>query len=120
MATPLSSAPAPTGRSPRRRRLWIVLALVLVVLAALAFYGRPLLHKAELGAAYGARVGCSCRFVAGRPLHDCRKDFEAGMSLVMLSEDAEARRVTARVPLLARQSATFREGWGCQLEPWRD
>ena len=49
-----------------------------------------------------------------------RKDFEPGMELVTLSEDAAAKTVTARFPLLASQTATYREGPGCQLEPWRD
>ena len=42
------------------------------------------------------------------------------MALVMLGEDREARSVTAWFPLAARQTATFRAGQGCALEPWRD
>lgn len=99
----------------RSRIGWLALACAA---AALAFYWRPLRANALTGAAYGARVGCSCRFVAGRPLGDCRKDFEPGMAMVMLSEDAAAKSVTARVPLLASQTATFREGSGCVLEPF--
>ena len=72
----------------------------------------------HVGTAYMARVGCSCRFVAGRSLEDCAKDKLAGMELVMLSEDAEAKSVTARFPLLARETATLRDGYGCVLEPW--
>jgi hypothetical protein len=30
----------------------------------------------------------------------------------------QARSVTARFPLLASQTATYREGWGCVLEKW--
>ena len=41
------------------------------------------------------------------------------MELVSLSEDARARSVTARFPLLARETATYREGWGCVLEEWK-
>lgn len=41
-----------------------------------------------------------------------------GMELVTLSEDTGARSVTARFPLLARQTATYREGWGCIGEKW--
>ena len=40
------------------------------------------------------------------------------MRLVMLSEDAEARSVTARVPLIASQTARWRPGQGCALDPW--
>jgi hypothetical protein len=113
MAT-ANPAPAIAAR-PRR---WPWAALVAVGLA-LAWFWAPLNGFAMTGAAYGARVACSCHYVGGRDLADCRKDFEPGMELVMLSADAETRSVTARFPLLARQTATFREGEGCRLEPWR-
>lgn len=111
MANPTSSAP--------RRRLPNGLALcALVLLVALAWYWKPLNGYARIGAAYGARVACSCRFEGGRSLGDCRKDFEPGMGAIMLSEDAKAKTVTARFPLLARETAAYREGEGCRLEPW--
>ena len=40
------------------------------------------------------------------------------MALITLSEDAKARSVTARFPLLSSQTAQFREGEGCVLEKW--
>ncbi|WP_421851588.1 hypothetical protein [Novosphingobium sp.] len=40
------------------------------------------------------------------------------MDLITLSEDTSTRSVTARFPLIARQTASYREGWGCVLEPW--
>lgn len=104
-----------SGRSRRRRWLWLV---PLALLALLAWFWKPLNGYAQAGASYGARVACSCRFVAGRPLGDCRKDFEEGMGLIVLSEDAEVKSVTARFPLLASQTATFQPGPGCVLEPW--
>ncbi len=109
---------AQSGRSRRWRRFLLV---VLVLLAGLlAWYWRPLNAFAMTGAAYGARVACSCHYVGGRSLSDCRKDFEPGMELVTLSADAEAKSVTARFPLLATQTGTYREGEGCRLEPWRE
>jgi len=116
-ANPHSPVPARAPGRWRRRAAWL---LVLVAGAALGLYWGTLRQKALTGAAFGARVACSCRYVAGRPLGDCRKDFEPGMHLVMLSEDREARSVTARVPLLASQTASWREGQGCALEPWRN
>lgn len=105
----------------RRRRAFRIAAVAAVLaLAALLWFWRPMTASATTGAAYGARVACSCRFVAGRSLSSCRDDFEAGMGMVTLSEDAEARSVTARVPLLARQTATLRAGEGCVLEKWSD
>ena len=40
------------------------------------------------------------------------------MELVTLSEDLEARSVTARFPLVSTTTATYREGYGCVLEEW--
>jgi hypothetical protein len=40
------------------------------------------------------------------------------MDLITLSEDTSARSVTARFPLIAGQTATYRDGWGCVLERW--
>lgn len=119
MATAIDQ-PRPAPR-PVRRGKWVrraVLLALLVAGAALAFFWRPLHARVETGVAYGARVACSCRFVAGRPLGDCRSDFAAGMGPVLLSEDAAARSVTAYVPLIASQTAAMRDGSGCVLEPW--
>ena len=108
----------PARPAGRRRRLWALLAF-LVLTALLAAFWRPLTGYARVGAAYGAHVGCSCRYAGGRSLEDCAKDFEPGMELVSLSEDRKARSVTARFPLLGGATATYREGWGCVLEPWK-
>ena len=113
MATANPSAPKP------RRRIWLLAGLALL-LGLGAFFRAPLTGYAGVGAAYGARVACSCRFVGGRSLADCKKDFEPGMELVTLSENRAARSVTARFPLLASETATYREGWGCVLETWAD
>jgi hypothetical protein len=109
---------SPTGKPSRMRRFAMLAGLA--ALLVLAWYWQPLNAYARLGASYGAHVGCSCRFIAGRSLSDCRKDFEPGMGLVTLSEDRQARSVTARFPLLSSQTATYREGAGCALERWPD
>ena len=110
--------PNPAARSPWRKRI-LLLGLALVGLL-LAFFWQPLTNYAQTGAAYGARVGCSCRFVGGRSLEDCRKDFESGMELITLSADYGEKSVTARFPLLATQTATYREGEGCRLQAWTE
>jgi hypothetical protein len=95
------------------------LLLVLLALAGLYAVNRTTIEGyAVTGTAYGARVGCSCRFAGGRDLADCEKDFESGMELVRLSEDEDAKSVTASIPLVRSQTATFREGYGCVLEDW--
>ncbi len=102
---------------PRSRLLWVG-GTVVALLALWAAFGTAALGYARAGTAYGARVACSCRFVAGRSLEDCAKDKVGGMELVSLSEDAEARSVTARMLLLASDTAAYREGYGCVLQPW--
>ena len=114
--------PAQFLTAPPPRPLWakILFVVGIVGLLLLAFYWQALVSHARTGASYGARVGCSCRFIGGRALGDCRKDFVAGMGLITLSDDSQAKSVTARFPLLAKQTATYREGWGCVLERWED
>jgi len=89
-----------------RRRIWPRALLALVVIGGAA------------ARSCGARTACSCRYVAGRPIGDCARDFEPGMEVVFLSDDPETRSVTARVPLLSSATARYREGYGCLLEPW--
>ena len=103
----------------RRKPVRIVLVLAVIAIALLALYREPLFGYARTGAAFGARTACACRYLAGRRLGDCKKDFEPGMWAVFLSDDAEARAVTGYVPLLARETARFRPGYGCLLDPWK-
>jgi len=97
----------------------LVLVLVLGGAGLLALRGSRYGTRARLASAYGAHIACSCHFIAGRPLPDCRHDFEPGMGLVTLSLDAERHSVTARVIPLASTTATFHHGQGCVLESWR-
>jgi len=103
---------------PWRVLRWVGLAVVVALAGTLAWHWPRLSKDAIAGASFGARVGCACRYVEGRPLDQCHSDFEPGMDLVMLSEDSLAKSVTARFPLLATQTATFRPGEGCVLEKW--
>lgn len=105
------------GAMPGRhgRLKWVALALLAIALAALAWYWPALRAYSQTGAAYSARVVCSCRYIGGRELGDCKKDLEPGMEVVSLSEAADAKRIDATVPLMAAESAEYREGWGCVL-----
>ncbi len=95
-----------------------MLALIVLAGGAAWFYREPIEGLTTTGTAFGARTACSCRYIAGRPIGDCEKDFEPGMELVFLSDDPESKSVTARVPLIASSTATYQEGFGCVLEPW--
>lgn len=111
---------SPQTFQPRPRRWPHLLALVLVlaVVAGLVWGWGPARRYGVTGASYGARVDCSCRYLGGRSLNDCHKDMEGAVAWVSLSEDPAAHSVTASYPLVASQTATFHEGWGCQLSPW--
>ena len=113
-------ATAKTRSRKTRFRLFLLLLVMALLGGAWVAWGAELRHTGEAGSAYAARVGCSCRFVAGRSLDDCAKDKLDGMELVSLSEDGPAKSVTASIPLLASDTATYREGYGCVLEEWRD
>ncbi len=103
------------GKKAGRGWKWLLLA-VLVIAGAAFLYFWPTIHGlTQAGTAYGARVGCACRHIGGRTLEDCKKDFEDGMEMVSLSEDADAKQVEASVPLLARHVAEYREGYGCVM-----
>ncbi|MXP47965.1 hypothetical protein GRI43_11270 [Altererythrobacter luteolus] len=110
------------GSGPQKARKWpwVLLFALLAAAAVLWFYRAPITGYAGAGTAYSARVACSCRFVGNRDLEDCRKDKLAGMEFVTLKEDAEEKSVTARFPLIASETAIYREGYGCVLRKWED
>lgn len=71
--------------------------------------------QARVGAAYGAHITCSCRYIEGRDMASCETDKEAGMALVRISDEPDSRRVTASVPFLAEAVAERRSTFGCVL-----
>ncbi|HKY80587.1 MAG TPA: hypothetical protein VJM09_03860 [Sphingobium sp.] len=103
----------------KRRPTWLyaLAAVGGIALLLLAWNWSALRAQGELGAAFGARITCSCRYVEGRTLDSCRGDKEPGMALVTLADDPAARTVTAGVPLLGSRLARYRPGWGCLLDP---
>ncbi|MEM9311283.1 MAG: hypothetical protein AAGA34_07525 [Pseudomonadota bacterium] len=101
-----------------RLAMWTLLFVAGALAVAAYVYRAPIAGYAQVSVSYTARVACSCRFVAGRSLEDCAKDKLGGMELVTLVDDTASKSVTARFPLLASDTATYREGYGCVLEPW--
>ena len=103
--------------SGRPKWIYALTALMAMLAALLAWNWSALRARAEVGAGFGARITCSCRYVAGRSLDSCKHDKEPGMALVALSDNAESRTVRASVPLLASRTARYRPEWGCLLDP---
>ncbi|MDJ0641183.1 MAG: hypothetical protein QNJ15_00060 [Erythrobacter sp.] len=101
-----------------RLGLWLLLLVAAGLAAAIYVNREPINGYASIATSYSARVVCSCRFVAGRSLQDCQKDKLAGMEIVTLVDDVDAKSVTARFPLVTSNTATYREGYGCVLETW--
>ena len=112
--------PRPAGIGQVTLWQWLAGVLVLGLLLALVLVW-PWLHaQSRVAASVGAKVGCSCHYIGGRPLGDCPRDFEPGMGPVWLSDDAATHTITARYAILASQKATWSPGPGCVLEPWKD
>ena len=100
----------------KARRLSIAAIAALVLILGGGGFAWVRAHQAQLdlGVGYAARVACGCRYIGGRALGDCHKDFEPGMEPIRLSEDAATRTITASVPLIAWRSARFDPVLGCQ------
>lgn len=113
MATVKKTSRAPLSK--RRLAVYIGALFLLILIAVLTYNYAFIKGQLNIGTAYGARVACSCHYVGGRDIDDCRKDFEPGMELISLSLDDEHKRVTASVPLIESATAEFREGWGCVM-----
>lgn len=70
---------------------------------------------ARLATAYGAKMVCSCRFVAGREMESCLTDFTADVGAVRFEESRSTIR--ASVFGLVSDRAVHTPGTGCTLVP---
>jgi len=106
------------GRSSKGH--WGTALLVIAAAGAGAwwYWGDDMRGQAQAATAFGAKTACSCRYVAGRELGSCEQDFVPGMEAVFLLDDEGDQAVTAYVPLVSSNSARYREGFGCMLDPW--
>lgn len=103
------------SRAPIARWKWTAGIIVLLMISYVIWQLPTWNALAETGSAYGARIGCSCRFVQRREAGLCESDFEPGMEMVSLSIDEDAKTATASVPLLASRTARFAGASGCLL-----
>lgn len=106
-ADPIAPAPAPRDGTPRAEPTNEIVP--------------PMKFKAGLlpiGAAYGAKLGCSCAFVMKQSPEYCEAWVKASPDIVKLKIDEEAGTVTGRVlGMLSAQTARYvNERDGCLLE----
>ena len=113
MAT-ATSTPRTIAPDPWFKRLKIALSIIALFTALwLLWNWNSIKGQARVGAAYGAHVTCSCRYIEGRDMASCETDKEKGMEMVRLSDDPENQRVYASVPFLAEAVAERRGAFGC-------
>src|SRR3546814_18960645 len=90
--------------------------LLLCGLALLLWKWPDLKARPEAGAAYGARIACSCRYVGNRSMESCEGDMEPGMDMVSLDVDPPNREVTGNFPLITKRTRRVRRGLGVFLQ----
>ena len=101
----------------RRRKLAVgaaALGAVALVWGGWTWY--RLRYAVDIGAAMLAKQMCSCVYLAGRDVADCRADQFESMDRIRLELLRGQQRVRAWVPGLGERTAVHRPGLGCTLE----
>ena len=109
MATATSEVPKNRLRTAGN----VAIGVLVVIILLLVWNWGSIKGQARVGAAYGAHIACSCRYIEGRDMASCETDKEAGMALIGFSDDPENKHVTASVPFLAKAVAERRGAFGC-------
>ncbi len=96
----------------------IAVLMVLGLIAGLAwqFWLKDQLEFAKIASAYGAKMVCSCRFVAGRDLASCQDDFTVDTSQFSF-EEAEDRIKVSLLGGIVSSQAVHEPGLGCAVVP---
>lgn len=115
MAT--GNMPRGTQNRPGLRKAGMLIGVVLALVALWFVWNfNHYRSRAELAAAYGARVGCACRYVENRTMQSCTADISGASRFVSASDDPDEKTVHARVLPLASATARYRPGFGCLLD----
>jgi len=98
-------------------KAFAILLAVLALAGALAwqFVLKEQVAYARIGAAYGAKMVCSCRFVAARPMDSCLQDFTDDLSMVSFTETADAVRAEVFGGLVSARAQQTGPDAGCTL-----
>lgn len=94
-----------------------IIALFFILLGALGwqFFLREQVEYARIAAAYGAKMVCSCRFVAERPMESCLGDFTSDFSMVSFHETAGSVRAEVLGGLVRAEAKQTGPDAGCRL-----
>ena len=100
------------------KKVWITLSALAVVLLVIGYFRWwvPTRVAVDIGAGMLAKQVCSCMFVAGRELADCRADQFEMSDQVQVEILHDPNGVRAWVPLLGERTAFHSEGFGCAFE----
>ncbi|MGB3625777.1 MAG: hypothetical protein WA989_08110 [Henriciella sp.] len=91
-----------------------IVALGVLAILVWQFWFKNQFEFGEVGAAYGAKMVCSCRFVAEREMDSCLRDFTTDMSAIRFSEDGKTIEARAAGGIISAK-AVFEPGLGCTL-----
>jgi len=95
-------------------------AIVLAVLglaggAVWQFFLRDQVTYARIATAYGAKMVCSCRFVAERPMESCLADFTVDISQITFVETGDTVRAKVLGGLVSSKARNTGPETGCTL-----
>lgn len=95
---------------------WILIVLLVASALYAAWKWGEWQRAGATGAAYAARITCSCRYIGGRDAKSCARDVRDDAWMASISEETEQKAVRASVPLLGSARAVFRPGYGCVMD----
>jgi hypothetical protein len=92
-------------------------ALVLAAASGLIwqFLFKNQVAYAGIAAAYGAKMVCSCRFVAERPMESCLTDFTVDMRQFTFTETGDTIRASVLGGLVSSEAQLTGPETGCTL-----
>jgi hypothetical protein len=91
--------------------------IIVIGVAALLYWQfglQPQLAQARVATPYGAKMVCSCRFIADRPMESCQQDFTEDVSAVTFTEEGNTVHASVLGGWISAE-ARYEDGLGCTL-----
>ena len=96
----------------------LAIGIAILVIAGILgwqFFLKDQVAYAKIATAYGAKMVCSCRFVAERPMESCLTDFTTDISMVSFTKSETAIRASVLGGLVSSEARNTGPGTGCTL-----